>query len=127
MSEQKRSVRDEPWAANAPDYMVAAIDLLVETRDEARQLLTKLNEREADLRNQAQVLEEQKQAFGKSLVDMREFANSLYGPDSELTKINLRLADLPRVDEVIRQLIDHKQRLGDLESRVTNLEQRKTA
>jgi hypothetical protein len=65
---------------------------------------------------------------------MKSFANQLYGPDSELTKINLRLADLPRIDEVTRRLDEHGKRLDehgtsmeDLRSRVTSLEQLKTA
>lgn len=128
MSEQKRNVRDEAWAKNAPEYFVEGIAIMVETRDEARALLTRLNEREAELRGREQMLQEQREAFSAALVDMRAFANQIYGPDSELTKINTRLADLPRVGDVERRLDEHDGALSDLKSRVTELEnQRKTA
>lgn len=95
MSEQKRSVREEPWAKELPDYMVVAIDLLVENRDDTRELLTKLNAREADLNHR-------ESAFVKAVGDMQALVNQILGPDSELAQIKNRLQD-------------HDSRLGALE------------
>ncbi len=122
MSEQKRNVRDEPWAKNAPEYMVEAIALLVEGREEGRAMLAMLNARESTLSqreeavvNREQIVGDREAAFVQAAADMKSFVNRIYGPDSELTQINARLADLPRVDDVSRRLDDHERRLDELE------------
>ncbi len=84
MSETKPSLRDEPWFKNVPEYMGEAIVLITETRDEARMLLALLQDRE-------QVLGDRETALMSAIKDMKDFANQLYGPNSELTKINTKL------------------------------------
>jgi len=89
MSETKTSVRDEPWFKNVPEYMGEAIVLITETRDEARMMLARLQDRK-------EVLDDRETALMSAIKDMKEFANLLYGPDSELTKINAKLDTIER-------------------------------
>lgn len=132
MSEQKRNVREEEWAKHAPDYLVEAIVTICEARDENRELLNRINQREAELSGREQIFKDQMQSFTAAVNDMREFANRLYGPESELSKINKRLAELPQVESRLNEhgaaITEHGAALTDLQSRVTELEkQRKTA
>lgn len=84
MPETKTSLRDEPWFKNVPEYMGEAIVLITEARDEARMLLARMQDRE-------EVLGDRETALMSAIKDMKTFANQLYGPESELTKINAKL------------------------------------
>jgi len=98
---ENRDVRKEPWAKNAPDYMVEAIAAIVETRDDCRQLLGELNARDAEHRSRVRLLEEQRAAFQAAVADLKEYADKLYGPDSEVTALHKALGDLARrVDDL---------------------------
>lgn len=84
MTDTKTSIRDEPWFKNVPEYMGEAIVLITENRDETRMLLARLQDRE-------QILVDRETALMSAIKDMKDFANLLYGPESELTKINTKL------------------------------------
>ena len=123
MSQDRTNVREQEWAKHAPDFMVAAIEQVVGARDDIREMLGRLNEREANLTQREQVVGERENAITKAADDMKQFANQIYGPDSELAKVNLRLEELPSIKG---RLDSHDRDLSELKSRVTTLEQRKT-
>lgn len=85
-------------AAGAPDYMVLIISKIMGAEDANREMMAMLsaqavdlNQREVLIQNHEQVIREREQAFVDAARDMMDFANRLYGPDSELTKINQKL------------------------------------
>lgn len=113
---ERTNIRDQEWTKNAPDFMVAAIEQVVGARDDIREMLGRLNQLESNVRNQQQVITDRESAVIKAVTDLKTFANQIMGPDSELQKLSRRLDKLPAVE----------QRLGDLETRVLELE-KKTA
>ena len=102
MPDTKKSVRDEPWFKNVPEYMGEAIVLITETRDEARMILARLLERE-------QVLGDREGALIAAIKDMKDFANQLYGPESELSKINAKLDAIDRA--IAKRDTEHSQQI----------------
>lgn len=90
MSDQK-DLRNEPWAKNTPEYALEAIIQISDARHEILAAMKLINERNAELASREQVLMDREQAFVNAAADLKTFANSIYGPDSELTKLNARL------------------------------------
>lgn len=97
----KSDVHDALKAAGAPDYMVLIISKIMGAEDAVREMMAKLNEQAVDLKqreqamqNHEQMLHEREKAFVDASRDMMDFANRLYGPDSELTKINAKLESI---------------------------------
>lgn len=91
MSDPK-DLRNEPWAQHIPPYLVEVIAQVSDAKDEILKAMTLINERTADLRNREQLLLAREESFVNAAADLKEFANRVYGPDSELTKIHAKLA-----------------------------------
>ncbi len=98
---KKISVRDEPWFKNVPDYMGEVVVLLTEQKELAQEMMVKLDAREerldareAELSSLAVVLGDRGDALLNAVNDMKSFANKLYGPESELTRIHQKLASI---------------------------------
>ncbi len=100
MSEQ--SIQEALKQAGAPDYMVLIITKIVSAEDAIREMQASLSRRSVELSQREQVHEEQQEAFVKAVKDMNEFTNRIFGPESELAKIN-------------SEIIHIKQRVADLE------------
>lgn len=136
----KQAILNALKAAGAPDYMVLIITEVVGTKDEIRAMMAELNTRSVDVRQREQVvaereqvLKEQQQAFMDAAKDMKEFANRIYGPDSELTKINAKLGALEaaghnrenRYAERFRVIDENQTRLKDsFESKINAVNER---
>ena len=97
----KQTILDALKVAGAPDYMVLIITEVVGAKDEIRAVMAELNTRAIDVRQREdavqqreQVLQDQQQAFMSAVEDLKTFVNRIYGPDSELTKINQRLGGI---------------------------------
>lgn len=84
---EKKSVRDEPWVKNAPDYMVEVVVQITEARDDCRKMMELLNAREARLAERELINADRESAVVQAAADIRSFANQVYGPDSELSQI----------------------------------------
>lgn len=90
---------------NVPEWLGEVIALVTENRDANRTFLERLNQHEAllterqgkleaideHLRNKALVLADQQQALINAVSDLKEFANSIYGPQSAIAQINTKL------------------------------------
>ncbi len=150
-----QDVHEALKAAGAPDYMVLIISKIMGAEDAVREMMAalsarsvELHQREQAIENREQMLEERQLAFVSAANDMKAFAARIYGPDSELTKINSKLGSLEMsganrdsryaerfriIDEnqaLFRQSIDEKfaevhTRYAQLENRVTVLENKK--
>lgn len=100
---KKTNVRDEPWFKNVPEYMGEVVVLITDAKDAAQALMAKLDDREgrldnreAELSNLAVVLDDRGTALLLAVDDMKAFANKLYGPESELTRIHQKLASIEK-------------------------------
>ena len=94
----KQSIDEALKAAGVPDYMVLVINKIMGAEDAIREMMAALSARSVDIHHREQVLEsrevlfeERQKAFGHAVEDMKQFASRLYGPDSELSKINQKL------------------------------------
>lgn len=101
MSDEKQDIDAALKAAGAPDYMVLIITKIMGAEDAIREMMAKLSaeaveikQRRQEVENAEQILAERQEAFVSAAKDMNGFANRIYGPDSELTKINQRLAGI---------------------------------
>lgn len=121
----KQSIQDALRQAGAPDYMVLIITKIVSAEDAIREMQATLSSESVSQRQSQQVLDERQAAFLKAAQDMTDFANRLYGPESELSKVNQKLETLESTastrDNQIEKLV------RGIEDRVTKLEQRKSA
>lgn len=120
MSEQQR-ILDALKQAGAPDYMVIIITEIVGAKDAIREAQSAISVRTLDQQQQAQLLDERYAAFLKAAKDMTDFANRLYGPESELSQVNEKLAAAASRDNALEKLV------SALDERVTVLEQLKSA
>ena len=100
---KRKSVREEDWFKNVPEYMGEIVVRITEAKDAAQDLMVKLDEREgrldnreAELSNLATVLDDRGNALLSAVSDMKAFANQLYGPESELTRIHEKLASIEK-------------------------------
>lgn len=98
---EKKDISAALKAAGAPDYMLLIITEVVGAKDEIRAMMAALNARSVDVRQREdavlqreELLRDQQQAFVSAAEDMKAFANRIYGPDSELTKINQKLGGI---------------------------------
>jgi hypothetical protein len=57
-------------------------------------MMAALNTRAVELNHRERMLEDRQQAFVNAAMDMKAFAERIYGPDSELTKINQKLGGI---------------------------------
>jgi c-di-GMP-binding flagellar brake protein YcgR len=94
----KQDIHEALKAAGAPDYMVLIISKIMGAEDAVREMMAALSARSVELHQREQVLEhgeqmlaDRQQAFVDAANDMKAFATKIYGPDSELTKINAKL------------------------------------
>ena len=118
--------RNEPWRAQMPDYMVAAIDSICEARDEIRAMQAELSKGQQELNNKEQIIGDRERSLLNAIDDMREFANRIYGPDSELTKINTKLGSIESASAARETAIKDSftRRFEQVETRVRQLEDR---
>lgn len=149
---EKQDIHAALKTAGAPDYMVLLITEMSGTKDEIRAVMAELNTRASDVKQREdavqqreQVLQDQQQAFMSAVEDLKAFVNRIYGPDSELTKINQKLGGLESagatrdrryadrfqaIDENLTRMRDDfssrikevNDRVGKLEVRVERLE-----
>lgn len=87
----KEDIREALKKAGAPDYMVLIISKIMGAEDANREMLAALNARTVELNQRERIIEDREQAVINAAKDMRQFAEQLYGPSSELTKINAKL------------------------------------
>lgn len=121
MSDEKPT-RNEPWRTQAPDYMVAAIDSICDARDDIRAMHAELSshkqslsEREERISDREAVLEDKERSLLAAVTDMKEFANKIYGPDSEMEKLRGEVAGrFENVESSVRLL---ERRVVDLEKK----------
>lgn len=128
--------RNEPWRKQVPDYMVAAIDSICDARDDIRSMQAELSKSKQELGYKEQIIGDREQALLSAIDDMKEFASRLYGPDSELTKINQKLSGIEsslaarntQYDRQFQEIHDNQtrliQRCDQVEMRVSKLEER---
>jgi peptidoglycan hydrolase CwlO-like protein len=97
VSDRER-VRDQPWAKNIPDYMLEAIANVSDARHDILDALKAINRINADLvkfntdlRDREQLIKDREDSVVNTASDLSAFANKIYGPDSELTKILSKL------------------------------------
>lgn len=114
---KRRDIRTEPWFPNVPEWLGEVLAQLTENRDSNADMLRQLLENtggtarvierleamEMRLENQATVLSEKQEALVKAVVDLKEFANSLYGPQSAFTQINTKLDSIRTLMDQDRQ------------------------
>lgn len=138
MSEDKKP--NEAWRTQVPDFMIAAIDNICDTRDEIRKVHEALTLRTMELNDREQMIRDREKAIVDAAADMKAFANRIYGPDSELTKINQKLGGIEaasvtrdaRYARQFQEISDNQTRMKDsfvnrfeqVESRVRRLEER---
>lgn len=145
----KEDIHDALKAAGAPDYMVLIITKIMGAEDANREMLAALNTRTVELNQRerslegreqavldaARVITEREQAVVNAAKDMKEFASRLYGPDSELTKINQKLGAIEsaganrdqRYAERFRVIDENQTRLKDfVESKFREINDRFT-
>jgi len=98
MSDEKQDISAALKASGAPDYMVLIISKIMGAEDAIREMSAKLSAEAVEIKHRQQAVEsaelalaERQAAFVQAAEDMKDFANRIYGPDSELTKINQRL------------------------------------
>lgn len=134
-------LRAEPWFKNVPDWMGEVVVRITVAKDAATKLLAKLDERQQaqDRRDELQEQRDQKlrdreDALLRAVEDMKQFANRIYGPDSELTKIHQKLGALEsagiardkRYADRFETIDANQTRIkDDMERRVTKLEESK--
>jgi uncharacterized protein (DUF3084 family) len=124
----KQDIHEALKAAGAPDYMVLIISKIMGAEDAVREMMAELSARAVDLNkrellieNREQLLEDRQQAFLNAAKDMKDFAARLYGPDSELSKINQKLGGIEaagtnrdaRYAERFRVIDENQTRLKD--------------
>ncbi len=101
MSDEKLAIDAALKAAGAPDYMVLIIGKIMGAEDAIREMMAKLSAEAVELKQRERAIEEaemmladRQEAFVEASRDMKEFVNRIYGPDSELTRINARLGGI---------------------------------
>jgi len=132
--------------------MVLIIKKIMGAEDAIREMMAELSSRAVDLNQREQLIEDRErlfedrqQAFLGAAHGMKEFANRIYGPDSELSKINQKLGGIEaagiardkRYADRFQDIDDNQTRLKDwavenfnkvddrfakIEHRVANLE-----
>lgn len=97
----KRNIRNEPWAANAPEWLIEVIAQITENREEnqkvlavATELMQRLEQMEQRLSNGSAVLQGKEEALVKAVTDLKDFANTIYGPESAVSQINAKLDNI---------------------------------
>lgn len=123
---EKKDISAALKAAGAPDYMVLIITEVVGAKDEIRAMMAELNTRSVDVRQREdavlqreEVLRDQQQAFVSAAEDMKAFANRIYGPDSELTKINQKLGGIESAGAIRdRRYADRFQTIDENQTRM---------
>lgn len=78
------NIRDAAWLKNAPEWVGEVVAQLTENRQSNAAMLERLLDRE----NELQVRES---ALIKAIEDLKQFANSLYGPESAFAQLNAKL------------------------------------
>lgn len=113
-------------AAGAPDYMVLIITEVTGAKNEIRAMMAELNTRAVDVKQREeavsereQVLQDQQAAFVNAAGDMKEFVGRIYGPDSELTKINQKLGGIESAGAARdRRYVDRFQAIDENQARL---------
>lgn len=92
------NIRDSAWMKNAPEWLGEVIAQLTENREANAAISVRLLERERSLEshdraleNRSVILLESQAALIKAVGDLKEFANSLYGPQSAFAQLNSKL------------------------------------
>lgn len=98
---KSEAIRNEPWFKQAPEWLGEVIvqltanregNLAMEKRLEA--MIKDLGDVTARLANRETVLADKEKSLLAAVADLREFANTLYGPGSALQQISLKLDEI---------------------------------
>ncbi len=100
---KKEDIRNAPWAQNAPEWLIEVIAQLTENRQANAELLERLLNYEKGLSDKSTILRDSQEALIKAVDDLKDFANSLYGPQSAFAQINEKLDGFSRELETDRR------------------------
>ena len=96
-----QSIRNEPWFKQAPEWLGEVIVQLTANREgnlamEARldSMAKVLNDISERLANREIVLADKEKSLLSAVADLRDFANTLYGPGSALQQIHVKLEEI---------------------------------
>lgn len=93
-----KDIRTETWMKNVPEWLGEVLAQLTENRIANQEILRRLTEREvhlerleSSLNDQANVLVDRNEALTKTVADLKQFADELFGPTSAIAQINQKL------------------------------------